>query len=628
MLQEDYGRMLSYYCQGIQDPHRPEMLDNLMDKAWSLADQLDDSMHPAPEEAVMGDLCEKLSDLHQNPYEDSLLFYVFEHIADCHHLHREERKALHQAILEEELPEYVRATLLGAVTLHLLQWFDAELVENLYIYTFDELSTQLRMRAWVTLVFVAIIHSDRIEHLPRLREQYQLMIENDPDQLYDIQIAMLQCREALTFDKKLNEIVRGGNENEDPKEENVKEFISFISQGIDMSLSTFTHLKDLRFFSAARTHHHWLEPFALEQPAVKEILEQLPESLTWTQMLLQSAAQCETDRYSTFFSMHEMNPRLMSNISKKLQETGLPFDHIAPLSPLCVMRNYLHDLFRYCHLHPLGGKMRVKPFSQQLLLSQNIWLKPAFTDPDRLQKIAEMLYLKGRWDEAVVAYLELLKYEKTEKSMQRLCYVAMNAADPSNGVDIVEWLVRCNKTFPGSKWTEKNLADLLHAQGTFDSEEQCLQEALTHHIKDVGLLTRMGRCQISLGHPKEALEYLYQAEEEKEGQMKVQREMARAFFETQDHEKAELYIRKVLSRPSPTPADWLLGGHIALMNDDVPLALERYMQGDFGEVEHSLSAPTESVPFCRAGIDNYTRQLALGSLQQLKRAQDDKIDNN
>lgn len=622
-LQEDYDRLLSYFAQGVADPHRAEMLDSLMERAWHLADQLDDYQHPAPAMTIESNLISTLEQLPNFPDNESYLGYAFEYVATSHYLLKEERNAVHRFILsDEESQDYTRATMLGAVTLYTMQRFDAEMIENLYIYTLDDQPVQIQMQAWVALVFVAIIHHQRIKHHPRLREQFRLMAESEPELLLQIQIALLQCREAFNFDKKLHDIVNTDGDAESIAQENVKDFLAYISEGIDMSLSTFERMKDLPFFSGENSLHHWLEPFSLQHPLVKHILEQNPDSEAWTKILMQSAAQCETDKYGAFITMHLANNKLMSMLSKKLEESGLDPHKVMPLPPVCVMRNYLHDLFRYCHLHPQGKAMRFKPFEQTLNLSLNPWLRYAFEQRKPLEKIAEFLFRKERWNEAIVAYLELLKVDNTLKNMQRLIYSAMQAADPSNGVDIVEYLVKCNALHPRDRWTLKNLADLLHAQGSYDSEEMYLHEALTHFPKDVGILMRLGRCLNCLGQADRGLDYLFEADLKKEGLLNVQRELARGLLLIRRPADAEHYIRIVLSRPTPTSEDWLLAGHIALAAGDCLLAIDRYMHVNRKLVEQNLTSTMAHHPLNQVLVETYGRQLTLSLLQQKWQEQD------
>jgi tetratricopeptide (TPR) repeat protein len=609
-LQKDYDRMLNFLAKGTHDPKLQEQHDILLDRAWTLAEKLYDAESPAtpPFEESLTALLEQLQ---AEPNNDQRLNHVFEQVVESRHLAKPDRKALHQTILDENIPEYVRATLLSSITLHLTQNFDARMVEDLYTYTLDDQPVQLQMQAWITLVFVALIHSHRIEHLPRLREQYQFICESAPDLLFNLQISLLQCREAFTFDKKLHKIInQDGEEEELSEQERVREFFEFITEGIDTTLSMFSHLKKISFFSAPGTRHHWLEPFCLEQPDIKAILDENPKALPWSQMLLQSVAQCDTDKYGSFLTMQAYNKDLMATISEKLEEKGMKFDEILPPGPLYVMRNYLHDLFRYCNMHPKGETMRYPLFDRDLDMSQNKWLCAGVNRPDQLKKTAEFLFRKERWDEACVTYTTLLNYEVTEETLQKLYYSMAHSGRVIDNRKAMQTLIKCNILFPGNKWTLRHLADAYHGSEEYQFESLVLHEALEHYPDDPTLLMRMGRCLTSQDRIDEAIEILYKADIKKEGQLRVHCELAKALFLSCDHTRAEKFIRMVLSRPEPGADDWLLGGHIALQGEDIPLAIERYKKiDDYTYAYNGILADKKKL--IRAGIPENLIQLVM-----------------
>lgn len=610
-LKEDNQRLLDYFEQGVNDPHREELRDRLMDQAWQLADHWYDLDHPLPPELADGStLDQALIALTEAPNDDKLLNRAFELTAECRFMDKEDVKALHQSILDEQLPEYVRATLLGAMLLKLTQWFDARLVENLYIYTLDDQPIQLRAQAWVALVFVALLHKHRISHLPRLRGQYQLLAESDPQLLFFLQISLLQCREAFSFEKKLNDLVTPtDDENEMPSSEKLHEFVQMLADGTDMAISSFSQLKKMGFFSHTGTRHHWFEPFSLEQPHVRHILDHHPDGKIWTQLLMQSVVQCETDKYSAFLSMYAMDQGLMSKISQQLEAKGFKLDNVMPLHLSIVARNHLHDFYRYCNMHPLAETLRFKPFEADLLMCINPWTQAAFGRLEDLQKIAAYLFRKEHWGESARVYHEVVKQEMSEENLQRLIYACECAEIKSGldsqayfGMDYTQMMVQCNQLYPGNKWTEKRLADALDSMAEYVTEEQCLQEALTHHPDDVGLLVRMGHCLTMQRRAPEALSYLYKADIQKEGQLRVQRELARALSETGDLVNAERYIKMVLSRPDPSGKDWHLGALIAMQVGNVSAALERLKEEQLPDPFHLSSYPGRE-NLKRLGID-------------------------
>lgn len=583
-IRNDYERMVSFFVKGTVDPHREDLLDDLTDRMWQLTERLYDAAHPQqgrPEVKVS----DALSSLIEAPKDDSKLNMAFEAVAQCRHLSHDERKALQSTMLDEQLPEYVRATLLSAELLHLLHSFDARIVEDLYTFTLDDQPTQIRVQAWVTLSLVALIYSHRIEHLPRLREQYKFMCESDADRIFEIQHTLLLCREAFSTSRQLEKMIASDDEQMPApstfKKEKIKEYYNLLSEGTDTAIVAFSQLKKIKFFSGPDTRHHWLQPFSLEEPLVKQILDDNPQSYNWAKMLWASVVQCDTDKYGAVFMMYTYSKNMMGMLGKKIEEAGLSFDHIAAPADLFVTRNYLHNLYRLCYMHPEAEKMRCNPFEMPLVMAGNPWLKAAVSTTERLRQTADLLYQKERWQEAAEAYRRLLEVEVSEMSLKRL-YKALSAdasiAGQAQEHACIEPLIRCNELYPGDKWTVGKLADYYHQHFPPTFEERLLREALTHIPDDVSTLYRMGRFLNQTERYQEALEYLFKADLQKEGQIRICRELAIALMMTGDAARAEQYIRHVLKHAKTTQDDWTVAGLIALRNHDYPLAIERFMK--------------------------------------------------
>lgn len=602
-IQEDNERLLSFFSQGIDDPRRQQLRDELLERAWILADKFlsleypSKPIHPAPKFSAdqssgsSSDLLDALDELDRRTDSDELLGWIFERVAEARRLEEDERRALQLTILDEQLPLYVRATLLGAVSLLVTQWFDARLVEDLYIFTLDDQHVQLRAMAWVTLVMVVLHHSHRIEHLPRLREQYQLLAESEPELLKQLLISLLQCREVYSNEEKLTELVNNADEEEMiTSGEKVKEFFRLIADGVDMSFVSFSHLAKIPFFNE-KNRHHWFMPFSPQHPIVRQITDTNPKAEVWIKLLMQSVAQCETDKYSAFLSMQSAGAGLLDKISQQLIDKGIVFDEVVPLRLITVVRNYLHDLFRYCYLNQQGRDSRIELFKGELNLCLSKWLKAAFCDLDYQHRVADFLLDKGYWGEAAHAYSQLKEYDESEEFLQRLAYCLQqmeyqenrNKLFPTSDVelyhfDYMDILARCNELYPGNKWTEKKLADVYDYRCNYGLELICLREALTHHPDDNGLLARLGHALTMNGKPQEALTYLFKADVQKEGQTRVYRGLAEAYLKLNDIASAERYIRKVLNRPEPSSEDLKFGAEIALLAGDLQLCIERFIK--------------------------------------------------
>ena len=616
---DDYRRMLDYYGQGGMDPQRTELNDRLYDRTWQLCEQLYDVEMPA--NAPTGDLSASLEALAQAPTDDNWLGTAFDQIADCRHLTRQQREDLQLALLNEALPEYVRGTLMAATMLNMLESFDAELVEGMYVYTFDDQPVQLQVQAWVTLILVATVHKDRIIRLPRLREQYRLMCESNPDLLMTMQTALLLCREAHTAEKRMDALVRTIDEDdtEQVMQEKMKKFYGFITEGLDLTYNAFCEQSKMPFFSRPDARHHWLLPFSLEQPQMKAIFDDRPQGLPWARLLMQSIGQCETDKYANVLCMLPLgHGTLITKIGQKLEETGLDMKDMIPLPIEHVMRNHLHDLYRYCMLHPKGKAMRNNPFDHDLKMGLNPCLEEVMALGDRTTKIGDLMLTKERWLEAAQMYeiyLNTYGWEYPEE-LQRLTYAHTKLAQQTGNWQMaLNLLKKLHKECPNDRWGQRQLADCLHDIGDYAGEEEVLRLARIYDEKDPVVLTRLGRCYNAQRNYKEAIELLYNADLLQEGRRNTQRELAIALLGTQEYERAWHYAQLAYSHSKARSEDFVTGGHVALQQGDTAKALELYQRAGTSEAVYGLHHDRELLR--QAGVEQLDIDLMCELLRTI-----------
>lgn len=273
------------------------------------------------------------------------------------------------------------------------------------------------------------------------------------------------------------------------------------------------------------------------------------------------------------------------------------------------MQWYLHDVYRLMTLTDAAQEVR-SPFDGDLDMARLPWFRTALATPDMKRKMAELMLRKGRWHEATAAYRVLLQSEVSEDALHKLAYAAEKES-PEGSQLAIDTLLRCQQLFGHNRWTVRHLADQQMRLGQLTAAEVTLHDALSSQPDETAYLWRLGRCLCLQDRAEEAQELLFKADVLREGNLRIQREVAQCCFLAQNHSQAERYVRMVLARPEPEPHDWLLGGHIALQGGDIPLALQRYgriaelhSDTDGGPSDDLLPAyDMDYAQMLRAGID-------------------------
>lgn len=533
-----------------------------------------------------------------NKRSDASLCSLFDVIRKARALDSEQRLMLHQVLMDDDVPEFMRCTILSAITLHLIEHFDAELLENIYTFTLDDQPEQIRWRAWVTMMMCAIVHPVKIELCDRICELYRFMAESEPELILSMQITLLQCSEAETIEDKVNKIFskRGS------QEEKSKFMFAVIQQGADLSYNTFRMVRHAPFFSNPSTTAHWLMPFSLEQDNIKAILEQNPQLKQMIQLLSKSMAQSDQDKYGAAMVLLGAEKHLTEQINDKFNEINIDFSKILSPSGEVLMRNYLHDLYRFFKLSAPESSYRVLPFKKNLDLGRLEWLAPALGNEKAMTILSKYLIDNEQWDMATVISARLVNINTTEDTLKQLAF----AASMRKVRDIYlegDPLIRCNKLYPGNVDTLIKLAAFYHRVGMLSGAEACLKEALKIDPKNEEILTGIGECCMDMNNPKGALEAYFQLDLLTEGNVKVQRMIALSSFMAQNFEVADKYIDILLSYRKPINADWALAGCVALKNGDL---------GRMSECFQHIGSYRNRV----YGFDNHRKAMAMAGVKE------------
>ena len=581
LTRDNYSRLLQYFQSGTSDPSRQDQLDALFAKAWDLAERLNDQ-HQLPEDVALSDAMtlQMISGYLHSPLEgedrDKALGRLFVRLRDCAPLTREVRRAIHQLILDEQLPEFERATLLSGVTLNLLQWFDAGMLEQFYTYSLDDQPTQIRMQALLSLVLCAMRYDVRIQHEPRLRELYRLLAETEQDALAAIQVTLPYCKDSVGFRKRLTNVVKVelGKLRVGQQAMPFQEFLSIFQDGIDYDYDFFKMQCQRPFFADPDNEHHWLMPFSLEQYKLQEIVSGCPEARPFLTMMMSSMSQTHSSKYAHTMALAKSFPSLIPQITAQLKDTPIKLEDLAPLDAFTTLRLYMHDLFRYLTL-TAKGKQIANPLVLDADFAQYACLREETEDVEWLAKICQTLYTRSRWKELFPRLVRLTRKQVTPDLLLQLATTAEHCGEYYTAQ---EALCRYQALFTFEESHYLRLARDYEATRSFVAEENALHQALKLWPDSEQLLLQMARCLNRQLRPSEALAALHHAEFLPDKQLEPQThyQLALAYVMLRQADNAEEHIAPLLLQEDCPAEYWKLSTLIAMMCNQAGLATQRY----------------------------------------------------
>jgi len=528
------------------DTHK-ENLDLIYREVWQLLDQLRwQYMEHPPLIFAVDNLEDELEPEHLSGIDDYHLGCIFNTIRTTYPISKSQRNALHRVFLSDQVSVYLRATLLSALTLNMLEWFDADLLECMYTYTLDDQPKQLRQQAWTTLFLCGMVHDSRILHYPRLSEEYLLLCEIEPSQLEHIQEHLLPLREHEAFKRKIRDLLdkvddaerKMGKNDNDP---NLLEFMELMNSNFDSGYAQFRSMTGLPFFNQSGTDHHWLMPFDEENEVLHKVLTENPELKSWYQLICNNIAQTNTDKYSSFLFMKDLLGKFTETTE---QVNGLIQEgKVQELGADMIMKIHLQDLYRFYTLSKTGKELQ-NPFLLSPDLGTYRCFGNAFDNAKILRHVAEFFLKYKRYDDAAETYLRLLKHEVTEQNLKN-CYLCMyNSLKKDYKTERIDLLLKCNKLYPGNEDTLTKLLSYVFI-GCSPEMDKIIEEAVEYFPNSTDFLIKYAYLLHHRGRDQEATNMLYKAFMIDETNIDIIYEIANFHEKLGEYEKAQKILEHV-----------------------------------------------------------------------------------
>lgn len=349
-------------------------------------------------------------------------------------------------------------------------------------------------------------------------------------------------------------------------------------EGADVYMSTFAALKNYPFF---REVHNWFYPFSKQQSNVLKAMKQAGnQGGSLLDLILQSGFFSNSDKYSLFFTIHQLpqsqqdmmlsqlNEQQVAELAEKSNvETMKKFNE----RPGTVSNQYLHDLYRFFKLSVRKSEFR-DIFKEKLDLHHVPALDNILHWEDVLFPIADFYLSKERWDEAIEIYEELetiggFEGESAEY-YQKFGYALQKR---KKYAEAIQAYLKADTLKPDNIWNNRHLAICYRLNRNY-------QVAITYYKKveeaapeDTNVTFHIGSCLAELGQYEEALNYFFKLDFIENNCIKAWRGIGWCSFISQKHEQAMKYYEKIIEQ-KPLAIDYMNAGHVAWVMGDIQKA--------------------------------------------------------
>lgn len=668
-IELDYRRLLDYALSGSPDPSRASQLSALKTRIYGILDLLlRENLIPEHSSlyfnvvrtlrirrgetlvsliadykkltASLSAFAAGKSDTKARRLEaENLEERIFERVWTTTPLSVDELADIKELIESPEIADCLKLTVIAALTMSLLQFFNERIFRLLLGFVADGSSVQVQLRATVGAVLVMARWPRRsnTEAVARiiesLREQgswrrdveqivMQIIRTADVDKIAktmreEIIPQMMKLRPDI--EKHIREVGLDGDFDANPEWEEIlgksgltdrlRKLSDMQMEGGDLFFTAFSMLKNYQFFNHIS---HWFLPF---DPDRLEVAEALGHDTALGMMLAESPTMCAGDKYSFVLSLDRLPESNKQMVMRQISEAGLQMNEEfgTDLMPDDRRRNevitrYIQDLFRFFRLFRRCGEF-YNPFARLINPVAIPGLKADFEEPDKLRLLGEFYFKHGHYSEAVDIFATLgPDVDVLQKAGHALLKLGRYE-------DALAQLERAEMLKPDSVWTLRRLAQVNKQLGRYAKALEYYEriEVIEPDRPDIAL--SMGHCHLQLNQLHEALHCYYKAEMLDESSTKPLRPIAWCAFLNGDYETARTYYNRLMQQLTPTPADYLNMAHFELAGGNLRQALNFYKLYTSDADKLARALDEDRPVLANAGVDTSLLPLIVDNIR-------------
>lgn len=634
----NYYYLLNYHVDGVVDPKRQIVYDNILKSILKLADKMKNSCLRkgavyqrlgsdferfdviVRNESFIEDASKQLSFIdifsdENSVLNDNLRSDIFHYFWLSDYLSETQISFCKQVYKAEQISWVDKALIVSSLTLSLLRFFDISKFNVLFDF-FEYQQEQVWQRAVTGIVLGMYLYDNRLclyqdlfvrvesgEH----REIFEKSIKNIAIQLIKtLDTENLQKRikdeilpEVSKFTpeiiKKLDlDNILGENlydEDKNPEWSNIFadspklfEKMGQLSQmqldGNDVFMGTFSQLKNFGFFTS---YHNWFMPFyESNSVALKMMDDEKFDSRKFVDAFAKVPFFCNSDKYSFCLNIKNM-PFAQKNLI-----AGLFMSEIAAMNEISddekstrvgikdryVFTQYIQDLYRF---YKLKHREVVSKdiFTSKFDFYNSYFFKRLVTDKSVTVEIATFYFEKNLYFDSLDAFLIINnKGEADYEIFQKIAFCYQKNGNYSRALD---FYLKAELFDQNKSWNMKKIANCYLKLEKPDKALLYYAQAERIEPDNLKIQADMGRCHIALGNYTEALKYYYKVEYLAPENIKVQRPLAWCLFMTKKYEKAIKYFEKIAEKEN-NPNDYINLGHVELCLNNKNKAVDNYVK--------------------------------------------------
>ncbi len=605
--EEVYHKMLDYYIADAPDPDRENLRDNISRSLFHLADVMFTLSLSQPVTGHYHHIRQRF--INFNPFQEDDLEILERVMLDIGSVGSEELtpkierlftgiwmapvlSSDHQRILKEYLSNEdsdrsIGVLIVTALILHTLERFSPAiwmLLADIYVTQIN----QLWQRALLGMMLTSIRFDHRMHLFPEIGRRLQLLAEDDAFTVHFEKAAIQLVRtgdtekvsrrvqeeiipelmklapkiqEQMSLDQLISD-EEGEDKNPDWEKffeespgmyRKMEELNQLQSEGADLFISTFSHLKSFPFF---RYTANWFIPYNHLHPSIKPDYadDTINEGmLSFFEAFEGFPVMCNSDKYSFSFNLtsmpQEQRSMIMGALSGEVSEImkqAKSEELISDMKGVEVFHQFTQDLYRFFRVHPEREETE-DPFAMQMQLYQCKVVSPLFERFTHLaRRIGEYYFQQEHYCHAVSMFSHAEKEPQDNPELfQKIAYSWQMSGDLDKAL---EYYRRAELFDSNALWNLRKIAWCYHLQNRIPEAIRTYRSAELLAPDSAQIKVSIGNLLLQTNDWDKALEYYLKAEKLHPGSEKTLRPVAWCLFLKGDMEASAHYYEQIMER--------------------------------------------------------------------------------
>lgn len=511
---------------------------------------------------------------------------------------------------EGAIPRHVKALFISALTLNILQRFDALKIE-LLLDLCKHNDPEVAIRAVTGIIPIFQVYSARLALYSGCSSRIKLLSD---DKLFARRfmaavLGFIQAHETEKITKKLTEEIlpemmklspmigkkikldewmgETGFDEKNPEWQKIldetgltdklQEFTELQLEGADVFHSTFSNLKAYPFFQEMS---NWFLPFTPQHSNVQQLFTDRSEEASLIDALSGSSLICNSDKYSFCLSIMMMpenyRKMMVSQLGAESDELKNMQAEEEALKPHqkeeTMIKQYIQDLYRFFKLFPRRNEF-LDIFELPLNYHRLPAFQPVIMQPNHLEKIALYYFEKNNFPEALSAYTLLSEIGNNKSEIwQKIGYCRQMLADMKGAL---EAYLHADLMEENNTWLLQRIAHCYRVLKEPSTALEYYRRLEQFRPDDLNIQLNIGHCYLELKEYEKALNYYFKVELIDNHNTRAWRSVAWCAFLSRKLDVADRYYSRILAG-KPNAHDYLNAGHVALCLEQVKKAVELY----------------------------------------------------